>query len=100
MISVFNSKALTRIFLKRGFYKKLLFWINCVNVNLSVFPTVFELTKQNEVSVTDGMLETNVAWKILGHNLKYLPEIEREDNTQDWITNSFYTTTTNSLILP
>jgi hypothetical protein len=42
----------------KGFYKKLLFWINCVNNgNVAVFPTVFELTEQNEVSVTDGVLE-------------------------------------------
>jgi hypothetical protein len=32
--------------------------------------------------------------------LKYLPEIEGEDNTQDWITNPFYTTAFNSSDLP
>jgi hypothetical protein len=32
--------------------------LNCVNnENVAVFPTVFELTKQNEVSITDGILE-------------------------------------------
>jgi hypothetical protein len=34
----------------KGFYKKLLFWINCVNKgNSAVFPTVFQHTEQNEV---------------------------------------------------
>jgi hypothetical protein len=32
--------------------------------------------------------------------LKYFPEIEREHNTQDWITNPFYTTAINSSDLP
>jgi hypothetical protein len=32
--------------------------------------------------------------------LKYSPETEIEDNTQDWITNPFYTTAINSSDLP
>jgi hypothetical protein len=87
----------------KGFYRKLLFWINCVNKrNAVVFPTVFELTEQNEVNVTDGVLEII---KCHLENLriqfsKYFPEIEREGNTQDWITNPFYTTAINSSNLP
>lgn len=41
----------------KGFYQKLLFWINCVNTrngNVAVLPTVFELTEQSEGSFTDG----------------------------------------------
>jgi hypothetical protein len=83
----------------KGFYKKLLLWINFVNnENVAVFSSVFELTEQNEVSVTDGVLEII---KCHLENLriqffKYFPEIEREDNTQDWIINRFYTTAINS----
>jgi hypothetical protein len=69
--------------------------LGCVNNgNVAVFPTVFELSVENEVSVTDGILEIikchleNLRIQLL----KYFPEIEREDNTQDWITNHFYTT--------
>jgi hypothetical protein len=76
----------------KGFYKKLAFGINCVNnENVAVFPTVSERTEQNEVSDTDGVLE------MMGSHLenlgikffKYFPETEREDSTQDWITNTF-----------
>jgi hypothetical protein len=32
----------------KGFYKKYLFWINCVtNGNGALLPTVFKLTEQN-----------------------------------------------------
>jgi hypothetical protein len=31
---------------------------------------------------------------------KSFPEIHRKDNTQDWITNPFYTTTINASDLP
>jgi hypothetical protein len=44
----------------KRFYKKLLFRINCVNNgNVTVFPTVSELTEQNEVSATYGVLESD-----------------------------------------
>jgi hypothetical protein len=87
----------------KGFYKKHLFWINCVNKgNIAVFPTVFEHTEQNEVSVTDGVLEI-IKCHLQNLRIQFLkcfPEIEGEDNTQDWITNPFYTTAINSSDLP
>jgi hypothetical protein len=68
------------------FYKKVIFCINCVNKrNVAVFPTVFEHTEQNEVSVTDGNLEIIKCHlqNLRIQFLKYFPEIEGEDNTQD-----------------
>jgi hypothetical protein len=87
----------------KGCYKKLLFWINCANNgNVPVFPSVFELTEQNEVSITDGVLEIIKCHleNLRIQFLKYLPEIEREENTEVWITNPFYTTAINSSDFP
>jgi hypothetical protein len=80
----------------KGFYKKLLFWFNCVNKgSIAVFPTVFEHTVQNEVRNNQiPLAKSRIQF------LKYFPEIDGEDNTQDWITNPFYTTAINSSDLP
>ena len=76
----------------KGFCKKLLFWINCANNgNVAVFPTVFELTEQNEVSITDGVLEI-IKCQLENLRIQFLkcfPEIEREGNPQDWIIKPF-----------
>jgi hypothetical protein len=65
-------------------------------------PTVFELTEQSEVSVTDGVLE-KIKWQLENHRiqfLKYFPENEREDNIQDCITNPFITPPSIHLLFP
>lgn len=78
----------------KDFIENIYFGHNVLINNIAIFPTVFELSEQNGVSVNDGFLEKmkyhlqNLSVQFL----KYFPAIEREDRTQDWITNAFNTT--------